>query len=177
MTQLQFTKEDRPPRPVLLNTDHIGAVEPRRKLLPNQASQGVDLINVFAGTKITMAWGEWFNVLEPYDEVYAQVYGAPSQEAEDLVAGNAADTPQDAAPASPHEVLEPTSALPSDAPTGGAQVEAPLEDVSSTKVGVDDAAQEPEPDQQESRPVAKKAPAKIAAKVSGPKIAEPEAVT
>lgn len=185
MTQLQFTKEDRPPRPLLLNSEHIGAVEPRRKLLPNQASQGMDLINVWTGAKITMAWGEWHNVLESYEDVKEQVYGPDLSNdrqyglpdvshawrvGQDLIASNIPEDKQESALPSSDPVLESsesTSSLQSDAPAGGLQVEASPEEVSSTEVEVADPAQEQDQSKQEQKPAVKKAAAKKAAPKEG----------
>lgn len=175
MTLIQFTKEDRPPRPLQVNPEFVATVEPRRKLLPNQSTQGVHLENVFAGAKITMASGEWYNVQESYQDVLSAI--GSDIDADQIDAGtiplgqvpglvpvsNAPteeekDVPSESSPVL--ENVEPASSPHEHAPIGGVQVEGSPVDLSSTKVGVDDAAQEQEKIQKEQKAPAKKAPAK-----------------
>lgn len=75
MTMIALTRQDAPPRPVLINPDHVASINPLVKLKPIAETQTPQVMQVYSGTEVRMADGSKHNVLEDYEDVANKLSG------------------------------------------------------------------------------------------------------
>lgn len=75
---IQLTLEDAGTPPLLVNPAYVSSLKPRRKLVPNQASQTAQVDSVWTGTLLRMSNGDQHLVREDYEQVHALLSGQAS---------------------------------------------------------------------------------------------------
>jgi len=73
MTLMKLTPVDPGSPPLSINPRHVVSVKARRVLKPNQATQGVHLINSWEGATVELVTGRHHNVVEDHDTIVARV--------------------------------------------------------------------------------------------------------
>lgn len=67
MALVQFTRQDTPSRPVMINPAFVASIKPLQKILPSPNTQTTGAVEYRErGTRIVMADGEHHNLLEDY---------------------------------------------------------------------------------------------------------------
>jgi hypothetical protein len=76
MASIRLTSTDPGNPPVILSSDHITKVVPRKAMRPDLASQHQHFHMIYDGTKLSLTTGETVNVTEDHDSVVELVWGS-----------------------------------------------------------------------------------------------------